>query len=225
MKYVLTILLPLCWAGVLRASPATDLSSPSPEIRAAAAAALRQSYQPPPESKWSPLLAALKPGDKMTNVEAILKAHGIELGEGTYGVIESRLDELWVLKYGYTEEFDQDKVIMPERHLEQHLTWKHVNAPTNFTGVWTEYWGNGQKCFETTYRDGVWGGDRTSYGSDGTKVCFEHRAPGSAEIGCTEFYPSGRIKSTGQTDNSQKRHGNWTNYNEHGSIINIRGYP
>src|SRR2546421_520425 len=100
MSQAIAFSLTLFCASMLVASPASDLSSPSPEIRAAAARILRATYKPPPETNWDWLLPELKVGDKMTNVHAILKAHGFgRFGEGGSQTIvtECRLDEAWEL--------------------------------------------------------------------------------------------------------------------------------
>src|ERR1019366_1723599 len=149
MKDVLAIFLILFCSCKLSASPALDLSSPSPEVRATAAQILRRSYEPPPESKWASLLAALKEGDRMTNVEAILRTRGIKpgigIGEQSF-VTEYRLDDHWLLKCSGLSRLEPDKLIMSERHLERSPIWVHVVAPTNFTGAWIQYYLNGQKC-------------------------------------------------------------------------------
>jgi len=227
MKHALALFLALACACNLPASPASDLSSPSPEIRSAAAAILRTSYEPPPEAKWGSLLAALKEGEKMTNVEAILTARGIKPGFGGGSqsfVTEYRLDEHWLLKCSGLNRLEPDERVMSERHLEPSPIWVHVVSPTNFTGVWIEYFMNGQKCFETNMKDGAPCGDCICYSSDGSKVYVEHYAPNSPEIGWTDFYHSGSIKTRGNRDKRKRPIGTWTNYNADGSIMGTRTY-
>lgn len=164
----------------------------------------------------------------MTNVEAILRTRGIKPGFGTGEqsfVTEYRLDDHWLLKCSGLSRLEPDKLIMSERHLERSPIWVHVVAPTNFTGVWIQYYLNGQKCFETNMKDRVPCGDSTCYGSDGSKVYVEHHAPNSTEIGWTDFYHSGSINTRGKLDKAKRPIGTWTNYNEQdGSIIGTRSY-
>jgi hypothetical protein len=80
----------LCWIGSLQASPAGELDSPSQETRDAAAKALRETYKPPPDTNWYPLVKALELGTKRTIIEAQLHSSNLVVGGGR-GNREDRL--------------------------------------------------------------------------------------------------------------------------------------
>jgi hypothetical protein len=84
MKRVFAAILVLGLASKLIASPVSDLSSMSPETRAAAAEKLRATYTPPSRTNWDSLVATLEIGDKMTNIEQRLRILNIkpDLGSG-----------------------------------------------------------------------------------------------------------------------------------------------
>jgi hypothetical protein len=230
MKPVLITCLALGSLIKAAASPAADLSSPSPEIRVAAAAKLRVSYRPPPRASWDSLLAKLKLGDARTNVEAILKANAVAEGAGMGGAgfshISHRLDEAWVLKCQYrwgSAGWRQET--LDARSLELRPSYVNVAAPTNFTGVWILYYVNGQKCMETYMKDGVWSGDQVNYLDDGHKWIIKHYEPGSPEIGYTQYYyRSDKVMTRGKVDGKGSRIGMWTNYSKlDGSVVDT--YP
>ena len=135
MKHATTILLVLSCASKLAASPTSDLSSPSPAIRAAAAQVLRASYTPPLQTKWDSLLATLKVGDAMTNVEAILRARGIKSNGGGRGgagflSLEYRLDEAWLLRCQDPIRFSRSRQGNPacsRSSIEPDLCWRECS--------------------------------------------------------------------------------------------------
>ena len=211
------------------ASPATDLKSPSPTVRAAAAAKLRASYTPPPQAKWDALLAKLKVGDPCTNVEAILKANAIGDGSGEGGAGYShytyRLDDAWVLKCDYRwGSRGLWNETLHARSIQLQPIYINLAAPTNFTGVWILYYVNGQKCLETNIKNGVQCGDNISYRDDGTKLVLKHHEPGRPEIEYTQYYHSGKVMTRGTVDQRDRHIGTWTNYSEvDGSVMDL--YP
>ena len=74
-------------------------------------------------------------------------------------------------------------------------------------------------------KEGVRCGDLTCYGYDGSKVYIEHHDPASEEVGWTDYYHSGGIKSRGKLDKTGRPIGTWTNYSEQdGSIINTHSW-
>jgi hypothetical protein len=229
MKCALMAFLGLCCAIEVAASPAADLKSPSPAVRAAAAAKLRASYTPPARAKWDAVLAQLKIGDARTNVEAILKANAIKSGYGRGGAgfshIEHRLDEAWLLKCVYRGSPIQRDETLDACSIELQYTYVNVAMPTNFTGTWIMYYVNGQKCIENNMKDGVPCGDCIDYVDDGKTWIVHHYEPGSPGIGYTQYYyRSDKIMTRGTKDRSGTRIGMWTNYSQvDGSVMGI--YP
>jgi hypothetical protein len=178
MKRVFAAILVLGLASKLIASPVSDLSSMSPETRAAAAEKLRATYTPPSRTNWDSLVATLEIGDKMTNIEQRLRILNIkpDLGSGEQLLsVEYRLDEAWILRcdYQYQGTYRGNETLYSRDILLSPIYFP-VKAPTNFTGVWIEYYINGQKCLETNMKDGLRHGDLTCYKFDGSKAYIEH---------------------------------------------------
>lgn len=182
MKILFVTLVVICGWNLI-ASPTDDLTSPSPRTREAAAKILRATYKPPPQTNWDSLLAIIKPGDTKTNIEAILRARGIKPGLGGAASqllpVDYKLNEAWTLRCLY---FRQDPYrgneSLYDRYVFFYPEWRPVAVPTNFTGIWIEYYINGQKCLETEYKNGLRYGDRTCYDfKDGRIVYIEHYNP------------------------------------------------
>ena len=176
MKRVFVTILILSWASKLIASPVLDLSSPSPETRDAAATILRATYTPPPRTNWDSLVATLKTGVAMTNIEQHLRTLNIKpnyLGDGEQlRPVEYRLDEAWILRCEYQQWQGQHPGVeaLYSRKVLFSPTYFQVKMPANFTGVWTEYYINGQKFRETNMKDGQRQGDFSYYKYDGSKL-------------------------------------------------------
>jgi hypothetical protein len=209
----------------LIASPIDDLASPSPETRASAAKILQASYTPPSKTNWDSLLAELKTGDMRTKIEAMLSARGIKPGPGVGEallMVEYRLDEAWLLHCRYRHQGQyRGKETLYDRSLSFSPKWIPVKTPTNFSGIWIDYYINGRKCLETSWKDGIRNGDRICYHYDGRKVYVEHHDPNSAEVDWTEFYlHSGSVKTKGKRDRTGRPIGTWTNFNDDGSVLN-----
>lgn len=230
MKSFIAALLVLSWAGNLVASPVSDLSSPSSDIREAAAKTLRANYTPPSRTNWDTLVATLKIGDKMTNVEARLRALNIKPGLGSGEQLlsmEYRLDETWCLRcsYQYLGKYEGNPTLYG-RDIFLSPIYVTVKGPTNFTGVWIEYYLNGQKCFETNLKDGLRCGDFTCYSSDGRKIYVEHHNPNNPIVETTEYYHSGSIKLQSKRDKTGRPIGDWFFYNEQdGSLMSTQSWP
>jgi hypothetical protein len=233
VKGLLVTLVLLIWTGELSGSPASDLASPSPEKRDAAASILRATYTPPPQTNWAALLATLKIGDRRTNIEERLRAFNIKPGlslarAGLY--VDYRLDEAWILRCNYQYQDSQgpyprgDEILL-SRILQFGPTYVSVRAPTNFTGIWNEYYINGQKCFEINMKLGRACGNSTCFSFDGRKVCVKHHDPNSQEVEVTEYYLSGSVSRRGKRDGTGRPIGVWTSYNEQdGSIISTHNW-
>jgi hypothetical protein len=178
MKRIFAVILVLSCASKLVASLVSDLSSPSPETRDAAAKILRATYTPPSRTNWDSLVATLKIGDKMTNIEERLRALNIKPGPGSGEQllsVEYRFDEAWILRcnYQYQGQYRGNETLYGRDILLSPIYFS-VKTPTNFTGVWIEYYINGQKCLETNMKDGLRCGDLTCYKFDGSKAHVEH---------------------------------------------------
>lgn len=92
-----------------------------------------------------------------------------------------------------------------------------AKLPPGFTGRWTTYYVNGQKCNDVEYVKGVQGGDFVSYSSGGTRLYMQHAdltTNITAEIG---YYPSGQVQTRGQYVNGRV-YGIWTHYHKDGTV-------
>jgi hypothetical protein len=191
-------LVSLCSVGGLWASPRSDLESPSPATRAAAAKILRANPVPHPATNWNSLLAALRVGDLKTNVLEKLRPSHARL-EFSYddtaksGWVEDyRLDDLWLLYCRYHSVSNT----LIETKLFQEWRPIYLQPPPHFTGVWTTYYANGQKLHQTRYKDGDYDGD---------------------DIG---YYPSGRVGYWGRRKGKRGEPvGTGTEYKEDGTVL------
>ena len=207
----------------LVASSTSDLSSPSQETRDAAAKIIRDTYTPPSRTNWDSLVASIKVGDNKTNVFDLLQRLNIkcEIGIGG-GIVEGkscRLDDLWMLEWSYRS---TDGIIEGCRiHEEMRDLW--IVPPSNFTGIWTTYFVNGQKSHEIHYKDGSYSGEFVAFYPNGSKCCVQHYNHHIAEGDDTGFFPSGRIMYQGQY-RTNVHVGAWIRYNEDGSTNSIKNY-
>src|ERR1035437_9559962 len=148
-----------------RESLVSELRSPSAEARAAAAKILRANPVSPPATNWNWLLAALKIGTPMTNVEAKLRSVHAQLELKCDITVPSvwletyRLDDLWLL---YCH-FHYVSNTLIETKLFQKWRGIGLPPPPHFTGVWTTYYANGQKLRQTRYKNGDYDGDDIGY--------------------------------------------------------------
>ena len=189
-------------ATILFASPESDLSSPSQEVRDAAAKTLRDTFNPPPQSKWDSLMSEIKPG--ITKADVLELLHPLSrfgAGMGTKYVESYQLDNVWALtcfyKYnGYPPINNDDLLIKSELAEKMRSVW--VNPPPDFTGVWITYYANGSKSFVIHYNHNVKEDE-------------------------TGFYPSGHINYNGSYKGGAEI-GKWIWYNEDGSIKSTKDY-
>jgi hypothetical protein len=208
----------------LPASPLADLASPDQATRDAAAKILRASYQPPPRTKWEPLLAKLTPGLSGKELRKLLMPYpGEGSASGGGGTTSSfRLDDAWELTIA-TDDRNDGALMNYAPQLSRRLRQIWVAPPKNYTGVWTTYYVNGQKGSVIDYRNGQYFGTFTSYHSNGFKGGVQH----FDETGCNgeeiDYYPSGRISARGQYTHNRET-GTWTWYNEDGSIQSTEDY-
>jgi hypothetical protein len=204
MKRVFIAIVAVCGWNLV-ASPIDDLTSLSSEAREAAAKILRATYIPPAQTNWDSLLAMLKPGDEMTNVEAILRARGFKPGPEVgfqLLVVQYRLDQAWLLSCSYCYQGQyRGKEVLYDRNLMFSPEWRPVAYPSNYTGIWVENYINGQKCLETSLRNGMRWGDRTCYEfQNGRIVYVEHYDPKNPAAEKTDYY--GSDGSITRTENS-----------------------
>jgi len=182
--------------AVHAATPRDDLASPDQARRDAAAKILRATYQPTPRATWEPLVALLKPGLPQSAF-ANLMAHqhhtcGPFLQSSDHGGIQlCRLDDAWELSAFFNNAQPPTLTIATLVTIIQGV---QVDPPPTFTGLWTTYYANGQKCIEAQYRTGHLFGTLTGYRPDGVKDCL-NRFDASGCTDQTYFYPSGRISS------------------------------
>jgi len=220
MKMIFAASIVICGCNLI-ASPIDDLASPSQETRDAAAKILRSIYTPPPRTNWDSLVASIKVGDNKTNVIEMLHRLNIKDGGGAgTGTYESRLfqlDDLWEL------ELSSERDIVVGCKLREQMRDIWILPPTNFSGVWTTYWVNGQRSAEVHVKDGKYFGDFTGFSPSGFKSYVQHFDNNllvGEEIG---YFSSGKISYRGQHETNTYI-GTWIWYNEDGSTNYVRDY-
>lgn len=166
------------------------LTDPRSDLRANAAAALRQVLAADPsaapnkhqEFYWRQQLTQVNPGMLLKDVLAILlptqppaeraKAEMAGVWSGQSGATQCRLDDYWVLTI-YLRNFDHKTLIEPPV-LERHVRPTWVKPPPDFTGTWVVWHVNGQKSTEIQYRNGQYDGTFTAYYDNGSKCVVQH---------------------------------------------------
>lgn len=190
-RLVLAITL-LSPAGLLYASPALDLSSPSQAVRDAAALLIRARYVAPARTNWESLLSTIQVGDSATNVWQVLRPLKVTTKkgrtvEGEY-LASYRLDDRWVLSCTYQTPGN----MLKERELREDWRYAQVPPPKAFSGVWVTYWINGQKREENYYTNGIVLEERW-YSPEGAKSgVWQHGPNGLEDV--TMYFRSGRIQ-------------------------------
>lgn len=220
MRFLATLLL-LYSSAVLVASPKSDLSSTNQETRDIAAKILRKTYTPPPQTNWNALVLALKVGMSKTNVLDILKSANAQMGggagSGTFEAIQFRLDDAWMIECYFDHGFKGCKLFS-----ETLEVW--AEPPTQFTGLWTTYYVNGQKSYETHFENGKRDGEMTSYYDDGSKAVVTHFINGIQEGEEAGYFHSGKINYRG-TYKTNEMVGTWTWFNEDGTVKSTQQRP
>jgi hypothetical protein len=221
MARQLLLVIFLCSVSSLSASPRSDLASPSQEVRDAAAKILLTSYTPPSRTNWESFLATIKVGDsKKTVLEQLrpFNANPIsEEGFATGGECDDsyRLDDLWMLDCQFiciSNTLAQRKLTKSMRSINP----VGVDLPPKYTGSWTTYYVNGQKCHETHYTNGQID-ESTAFRSDGSKSYVQHFVANVNEGEDTGYFPSGRVMYRG-VYKAGVPIGIWTWYNEDGTV-------
>ena len=154
---LLYIPLILCMASVAVASPRDDLSSPSQEVRDAAAKIVRETFVPSPRERWEPIVEKIKPGDSKSVVFEKLgfKPENEWMVRHRFGGVEGyssqyQLDDTWKLSCSFTYRGDK----LTDRRLIKSSRGIWVDPPPNFSGIWVTYFANGQKRLELSYQNG-----------------------------------------------------------------------
>jgi hypothetical protein len=223
MRTALLSALAVClFLAAASAGPVEDIASPSQETRDAAAKSLRENARPTPRKQWEAVIDAIKPGDTKAEIGKRLDPYKVteeEMGAAGRESYQMRyvLDGYWILICKFKE--DGQKLI--ERTLTPQMRHVSVNPPADFTGIWTLYYVNGQRCTETHYADGHRSGTYTTYYDDGT-ICGvqNYNDQGVIHGDQLAFFPSGKIRIRGRWQAGQQV-GTWTYYNEDGTVLTI----
>jgi hypothetical protein len=196
-------------------SPESDLSSPSQAKRDAAATLLRATYVPTPRTNWNSVENFVRTNH--SRAELLKRLHGIphrtEPSNGEIFWEYYRLDSSWELSCSYGAKDQMRKGYW----LKLHHAW--VAPPTKFTGSWVTYYANGQKCWESQYKDGR-KLECLEYEEDGAKGIrhIHHQSGTSSEVWygadgrpnfCVEFGANGEPQAR-------------IDYNDDGSTITNR---
>jgi hypothetical protein len=201
-----------------------DLASQDQTIRDAAAKVIRANWIAPARTNWDSLLATIKDGTPRTNILERLRqiqATGGGLGGGGHRVSERyRLDDMWNLECYYRE--GGSYPLLGKALIEQvRSVW--VPPPTNFSGIWTTYWINGQRENEIHCTNGRYQGTFTGFYSDGKKGFVQHFENGRTEGEDTGYFPSGHLMYRGVYRNGNQS-GAWVWYNDDGTTNSVRDY-
>ena len=202
------------------ALPTSDLMSPSQEVRDAAAKVLRVKAKPSSKLKWALFSVRLKFCKTKSDVLELLKTYGVSTnpvgGVGSIAeYLDYQLDDYWVLTCG----FDTN----PE-HL--FFNWKlsprwrsyFVRPSTNFTGIWINYFANGQKNSEEHLLNGQRHGEHTTYYPDGQKGSVWHYDNGKLNGMRASYFNDGQIQGQDFYSN-QMRVGESVRFHTNGSLL------
>lgn len=192
-----------------------QLRSTDQKTRDTAAAELRRTYVPTTRERWEPLVSSIKPGMSKTALLKLLQPATSEDGMGTgQSHMETYpLDDCWVVRCWFHNADDTLRSI----ELVERMRSVWVKPPEKFTGSWTGYYVNGQKCNEIQYKDGKYNGTFVRYHSNGTKGYVQQFVDHVVEGEDVGYYPSGRLMYRG-TYRKGKQVGTWTHYAEDGTV-------
>jgi hypothetical protein len=214
-----------CGTSVLQASPIADLSSPSQEKRDAAAKILRATYVPASRTNWDLLVSSLQVGSPKTKILAQLQSLNLRIGggvgSGNTEIETYPLDEFWSLECSFTNTVSGSGLARVGLTSGMSNIW--VEPPTNFTGIWTTYYANGEQSDRIQYKGGRYNGEFIAFYSDGSRSVVSHHTNGVSEGEEVGFFPSGRVKHKGNY-HAGAQVGKWIWYREDGSIESQRDY-
>lgn len=177
--------------------PTADLASPSQEVRDAAATTLHAKAKPTSRVKWLLFMARLEACKTKADVLKLLKTYGVSTTPvGGWGSIaeywDYQLDDYWVLSC----EFDTNLVqLFYKWKLSPRWRCFFVRPATNYTGVWINYYANGQKFTEDFFQNGQRHGECTTYFPEGMRSSIWHYDGGKANGMWTQYFPSGQIQT------------------------------
>jgi hypothetical protein len=208
-----------------KSSLIAELGSPSPEVRNAAAKSLRATYVLPAATNWYSLTNQLKAGAPKSEVLILLgdATNHVAGGGGSGNTYEQRfrLDDLWLLRCSFRMAGTND--VLVGVGLIEGLRSIPVSPPTNFSGVWINYYVNGQPSGQGNVKNGSADGVSTGFYPDGSKLMVHNWSRGVSDGEEVAYYPSGKVKYRGQyKDGTQV--GVWVWYEEDGSVELQRNY-
>lgn len=178
--------------GTSSATPREDLASPDQAVRDQAAAEIRRTFVPIPESKWAPVMAKIKKGQALEEALALFPPDIEPMPSASSGPNEYRnfrLDDQWSLTLAAG--FQDHK--MAEWRLNYDPLPISVEPPAHFTGAWTIYYLNGNKCQEMAYRDGKEAGDWTRFHLNGIRQTTVTSHPENGDYDQSDYDTEGRI--------------------------------
>jgi antitoxin component YwqK of YwqJK toxin-antitoxin module len=176
-----------------------DLKSPDPEVRAKAAAKLKETYPRIPETKWMPLLEKIAVGKSEMENKFLLRELYIEfsrsISDGTLRKLHFLLDEEWELVC----HFENGADLLTSGELIRSVSEIVVVPPKQYTGHWVTYFTNGLIYEDFHMKDGHYVGEHVWYHNNGIKSSVNHYNEfGEADGDSILYYRSGRVKSRSQ---------------------------
>ena len=141
------------------------------------------------------------------------------MGGGGSTTVLYRLDDLWLLSCSYGR---ANELFRAE--LSEMLNNVWVAPASDFTGVWTTYFVNGQRSHEIHYRNGQYFGTFTSFYSNGSKAVVQHYGAEGVDGEDTGYFPSGALNYKARYSKGEPA-GTWVWYNEDGSVRSTRENP
>lgn len=244
MKMLMLVLLALLPEAAVRPDDPVPLDEQvrrlgdaSNEIRAQAAAAIRQALARHPaaipnchdRAYWERKVQPLKAGTPLKEALRILfpdltdeqREKAMEGGfwSGQSGARFYRLDDYWQARFSLRDA-ENEKLIEPPT-LARSVRYAWVEPPAGYTGVWVTWFVNGQKAHEIEYANGVYHGTFTSFRDDGTRSVVQHYVKGVCHGADTGYHPSGRKAYEGMYDND-KQVGTWRWFSEAGEVTSVQ---
>jgi len=200
-----------------------QLSSTDEMARDSAAKRLRKIYQPPNRKRWDALLRETKPGDSKAEImkRFDFEPADLEAGIGTGGshMDVYRLDDRWLFRGWFQNSDDSlQKGAIVEKY---RAIWQPPSD--DYTGVWTSYFVNGQRCNEIDYKYGKYHGRFTMFHSNGRRSVVQNYIAHVAHGRDTGYYDTGEVQYRAFYNHGEQT-GVWTWYEKDGSIRTEQDY-